>query len=50
MKKYGCLVCGYIYNPDEELDESGDKVSFDELPDDWICPDCGADKEQFEAI
>ena len=42
MKKYICNVCGYIY------DEAAEGVAFDALPDDWVCPLCGAGKEDFE--
>lgn len=40
-KVYKCLVCGYIYNDAEE------DVKFEDLPDDWKCPTCSADKEDF---
>ena len=43
MKKYRCTVCGYIYDPAEHND-----VFFEELPDDWVCPECGVGKDQFE--
>ncbi|MFZ5515052.1 MAG: rubredoxin [Candidatus Zhuqueibacterota bacterium] len=50
MKKYVCVICGYIYDPkkgDPDSDiEPG--TGFDDLPDDWVCPVCGADKSQFE--
>jgi rubredoxin len=50
MEKWLCRICGYIYDPekgDPEADiEPG--VSFEDLPDDWICPECGASKEEFE--
>lgn len=42
--KYQCKSCGYIY------DEAVEKVSFDKLPEDWGCPECGAPKEAFEPI
>ncbi|MCL2331946.1 MAG: rubredoxin [Actinomycetia bacterium] len=35
-----CLVCGYVYD--------GSEGPFEELPDDWCCPLCGASKDQFE--
>lgn len=44
MKKYKCLLCGYIY------DDSKEKVKFEDLPDDWVCPMCGAPKNVFEEI
>jgi len=43
MEKYRCIVCGYIYDPAEN-----DNVSFEDLPEDWVCPECGAGKDQFE--
>ncbi len=52
MKKYKCIVCGYIYDP-EEGDETQDIKSgtpFEKLPEDWTCPLCGATKDQFEEI
>ena len=44
MKKYRCLICGYIY------DDSVESVKFVDLPDDWKCPVCGAPKDMFEEI
>ena len=52
MAKYQCSVCGYIYDP-EQGDREGDVkpgTPFEELPDDWVCPVCGAAKEQFEKV
>ena len=50
MKKYKCTVCGYLYDPDQGEPESGidPGIEFDDLPDDYICPVCGAGKEEFE--
>lgn len=42
MKKYICTVCGYTY------DEEVEGISFNDLPDDWICPLCGVGKDMFE--
>jgi len=52
LTKWKCTVCGYIYDPDEGDPESGVKpgTSFEELPDDWVCPICGATKDQFEMV
>ncbi len=44
MKRYRCKICGYIY------DESVEKVKFEDLPEDWKCPLCGAPKNLFEEI
>lgn len=50
MAKYKCLVCGYVY--DEETGDSSQKVApgtaWRNLPDNWVCPICGADKTEFE--
>ncbi|MFQ6001718.1 MAG: rubredoxin [Anaerolineae bacterium] len=52
MEKWECLVCGYIYDPAEGDPEGGiaPGTSFEELPDDWVCPQCGAEKEMFERL
>jgi len=48
--KYTCMVCGYVYDP--KLGDPDNNIKpgtpFEELPDDWLCPICGADKSQFE--
>ncbi len=50
--KYRCTLCGYIYDPEKGDPEAGilPNTSFEELPDDWVCPICGASKAQFEKI
>jgi len=52
MKKYKCLMCGYIYDPDVGDPDNGVEAgtAFEDLPDDWVCPDCGAAKDEFESI
>ncbi len=52
MDKYKCVVCGYIYDPAEGDSDSGVKpgTAFENLPDDWVCPMCGAEKDMFEKI
>ena len=49
MQKYVCEVCGYVYDPAEGDPDNGvaQGTSFDDLPDDWTCPICGADKDSF---
>lgn len=49
MKKYICEVCGYVYDPAVGDTEHGIKAgtSFNDLPEDWTCPPCGADKHAF---
>jgi rubredoxin len=52
VAKYECTVCGYIYDP--ELGDPDNDVApgtaFEDLPDDWVCPVCGAGKEDFEKV
>jgi len=52
MAKYKCTVCGYIYDPELGDPDSGIKpgTPFEKLPDDWVCPVCGASKDQFEKV
>ncbi len=44
QKKYKCCVCGYIY------DDKVEAIKFKDLPDDWVCPLCGAGKDVFIEI
>ena len=51
MDKYEC-PCGYVYDP-EKGDPENDinpGTSFEDLPDDWLCPDCGVGKEVFTKV
>lgn len=51
MENYTCTVCGYEYNP-EDGDPDNDiapGTAFANLPEDWVCPTCGASKDEFEA-
>jgi len=50
MKKYKCLMCGYIYDPAVGDPDNGADAgtAFENLPDDWVCPECGAGKDEFE--
>jgi len=52
MQKYKCTVCGYIYDPEKGDSDSGIKPGtlFEQLPDNWVCPVCGADKSAFEKV
>jgi len=52
MKKYKCNVCGWIYDPKVGDPEHGIKpgTPFESLPDDWVCPECGVDKTNFEPV
>ncbi|MBE9193276.1 rubredoxin [Gloeocapsopsis crepidinum LEGE 06123] len=50
MQKYICTTCGYIYDPEVGDLDSGIEpgTPFENIPDDWVCPVCGATKDQFE--
>ena len=50
MDKWKCAVCGYVYEPEAGDPDGGiqPNTPFEELPDDWVCPVCGATKDQFE--
>ncbi len=50
MTKFECTLCGYIYDP--QLGDPANGVDpgtpWDDVPGDWVCPECGAGKEDFE--
>ncbi|MDF1539868.1 MAG: rubredoxin [Candidatus Thorarchaeota archaeon] len=52
MAKWECMVCGWVY--DEAVGDSDGGVAagtkFEDIPDDWVCPMCGASREDFEKI
>ncbi|MDO8844917.1 MAG: rubredoxin [Methylicorpusculum sp.] len=50
MKKWRCILCGFIYDEAEGLPEDGiaPGTLWEDIPDDWECVDCGASKENFE--
>ena len=52
LKKWECIVCGLIY--DEELGWPDDGIEpgtkWEDVPDDWLCPECGVGKEDFDMI
>jgi Rubredoxin len=50
MDKWVCTVCGYIYDPAKGDPDSGvaPGTPFDKLSADWVCPVCGASREDFE--
>lgn len=51
MQKYVCSVCGYVYDPAEGDPDSGVAVGteWQQVQEDWVCPVCGVNKEQFNA-
>jgi rubredoxin len=52
MEKWECLVCGYVYDPEKGDPDNGvaPGTAFEAIPDDWVCPDCGAGKDMFEKM
>lgn len=52
MQKYVCDICGYIYDPAEGDPDSGIEpgTPFEDIPEDWACPQCGATKSQFSPL
>lgn len=52
VKKYQCTVCGYIYDPAVGDPDGGiaPGTAFGDLPDDWVCPECGVGKDMFEPL
>ncbi len=52
MKKWVCIVCGFIYEESLGLPEEGIPAgtAWDDIPDDWLCPDCGVTKSDFEMV
>ncbi|MBT4160434.1 MAG: rubredoxin [Gammaproteobacteria bacterium] len=52
MKKWQCIVCGFIYDEAEGWKEDGIAAGtrWEDIPDDWVCPECGVSKEDFEMV
>jgi rubredoxin len=52
MKTYQCIICGFIYEEAAGLPEHGiaPGTSWDDIPADWKCPECGEAKSDFEMV
>jgi rubredoxin len=52
MDKFVCKACGYVYDPEkgDPTQNIAPGTAFEDLPDDWFCPDCGVPKDQFEKL
>jgi rubredoxin len=52
MRKYQCTICGYVYDPIEGDPDSGiaPGMTFDDIPDYWVCPVCGVAKDYFNPV
>ncbi len=52
FKKYECVICGHIYDEAEGDPDSGlaPGTRWADVPEDWMCPDCGVGKDDFEPL
>lgn len=52
FKQYMCVVCGLIYNEAEGWPDDGIEpgTRWEDVPETWTCPDCGAGKDDFEMV
>jgi len=52
MANYKCSVCGYVYDPENGDPDHGIKpgTPFQDIPDDWVCPICRANKNRFRRL
>ena len=52
MEKWVCVVCGYVYDPEIGDPDSGvaPGSSWEDVPEDWVCPLCAVGKDQFELV
>lgn len=50
MKRYVCTICAYVYDPAEGDPDNGIEpgTPFEDIPGDWLCPECGVGKDMFE--
>ena len=51
-KKFECVICGFIYDEEKGLPEEGiaPGTLWEDVPDDWECPECGVSKYDFEMV
>ncbi len=52
MKKWQCIICGFIYDEEQGLPAEGIAAGtrWQDIPADWECPVCGASKDDFEMV
>jgi rubredoxin len=52
MTKWECMVCGYVYDPVKGDPDHGvaPGTKFEDIPDSWVCPECGVTKDNFTKI
>ncbi len=51
-KTYMCVICGFVYDEEAGLPEEGIEAGtrWEDIPSNWVCPECGAGKEDFEMV
>ncbi len=52
FKTYMCVICGFVYDEEAGLPEEGidPGTLWQDVPENWVCPECGAGKEDFEMV
>jgi rubredoxin len=52
MDKWVCLVCDYVYDPavGDPTQDIPPGTAFEDLPEEWVCPDCGVGVDEFEKL
>lgn len=52
MRQWECIACGFVYDEDLGMPEHGIPrgTKWEDIPDDWICPDCGLPKADFTLV
>lgn len=52
MKNYECVLCGWVYDPEVGDPDGGIEpgTAFEDIPEDWVCPLCGATKADFQEV
>ena len=52
FKNWECVICGFIYSEEAGLPDDGIPAGtkWEDVPEDWVCPDCGASKAEFEMV
>ena len=52
MKQYMCVICGFVYEEEKGWSEDGIEpgTKWEDVPADWVCPECAATKEDFEMV
>jgi rubredoxin len=52
MRKWQCIVCGFVYDEADGIPEDGISAGtrWEDVPEDWECPECGVRKSDFEMM